>query len=364
MKAATWKGTLAAVAFGVFTTAATAVFAQTVGISMPTRDNERWIRESDKMTEVLKGSGYGTEVQFANNDVATQVNQIENLITKGVDALVICSVDGSALSSVLDEAKSKNIPVIAYTRLISGTDAVTYYTTFDYYKYGQVSAQAILQGLGVVDASGKATDKKGPFNVEYIGGSPTDNVARYQYNAAVDTFKPYIDSGVLKVGSGQTSFEQTATVNWDGGAAQSRMENILASTYTDGTQVNAVWVPYDGLTRGVISALQDAGYTVGQNWPILPGGDAEIDSVKAILNGEQYSTAFTDYRGLAGATGKLVAELLHGDKPTGKFDTETYNNGNKVVPTMLFDVINVKKDDVVPVLVDSGFYTKSQIGLQ
>jgi putative multiple sugar transport system substrate-binding protein len=343
--------------------ASTHAMADTVGILMPTRDNERWIRESDRMTEVLNAKGYDTVVQFANNDVPTQVSQIENLLATGVKALVISSVDGAALSTPLEEALDQEIPVIAYTRLISGTDAVSYYTTFDYYKYGQVSAEAILEGLGLVDAEGKPTDESGPFNIEYVGGSATDNVARWMYDAANATFNPYFESGVLTIASGQTSFEQTVTPNWDGGEAQTRMENILASTYTDGRHLDAVWVPYDGLTRGVISALNDGGYTVGEDWPILPGGDAEIDSVKAILSGEQYSTTFTDYRGLAEASANLVAELLSGATPSGNFDLESYNNGTKVVPTLLFGVVSLKKDSVVSELVDSGFYTREQLGL-
>jgi putative multiple sugar transport system substrate-binding protein len=354
----------AAALVGTLASLGAPAIADTVGILMPTRDNERWIRESDRMTEVLNAAGYDTVVQFANNDVPTQVSQIENLLASGVKALVISSVDGEALSTPLEEALGQKIPVIAYTRLISGTEAVSYYTTFDYYKYGQVSAEAILEGLGLVDAEGKPTDKVGPFNVEYVGGSATDNVARWMYDAANATFKPFFDSGVLTIASGQTSFEQTVTPNWDGGEAQTRMENILASTYTDGRHLDAVWVPYDGLTRGVISALNDGGYTVGEGWPILPGGDAEIDSVKAILAGEQYSTTFTDYRGLAEASANLVVELLTGATPTGKFDVESYNNGAKVVPTLLFNVVSLKKDKVVSTLVDSGFYTKEQLGIK
>ena len=354
----------AAAIAGTLASISNAAIAETVGILMPTRDNERWIRESDRMTEVLKAKGYDSVVQFANNDVPTQVNQIENLLAKGVKALVISSVDGAALTTALEEARKQKTPVIAYTRLISGTDAVSYYATFDYYKYGQVSAEAILEGLGLVDANGKRTDKKGPFNIEYVGGSATDNVARWMYDAANATFAPYFKSGVLTIASRQTSFEQTVTPNWDGGKAQTRMENILASTYTKGRALHAVWVPYDGLTRGVISSLRDAGYTVGKGWPILPGGDAEIDSVKAILSGEQYSTTFTDYRGLAEASANLVLELLSGKTPSGNFDLKSYNNGVKVVPTLLFKVVNLKKDKVVSGLVDSGFYTKKQLGLK
>ncbi|PVZ93306.1 sugar ABC transporter substrate-binding protein [Amnibacterium flavum] len=330
---------------------------------MPTRDNERWIKEGDIMTGIFDDAGYETEVQFANNDVPTQVNQIENLIAKGVKALVISSVDGSALTSVLEDAEAQDIPVFAYTRLITDTTAVSYYATFDYYFNGKDNATAVLQGLGVLDAEGNPTDVKGPFNIEIVNGSPTDNVTQYMYKGAFDVFQPFIDDGVITIRSGQTTFEQTVTPNWDGELAQSRVEDILAAHYADNAHLDAVWTPYDGLSRGIISALQGAGYTVGSDWSIVTGGNAELDSVKAILAGEQYSSSFDDWRDLAKATGDLVVDVLDDGETDVELNTEDYDNGAKVVPTMLFGLRNVTKADVEPVLVESGFYTADQLGL-
>jgi putative multiple sugar transport system substrate-binding protein len=336
-----------------------------VGISMPTKDNERWMREATDMTDILAEQGYTTDVQFAGNDVPTQVSQIENMIAKGAKALVITAIDGAALSTVLDEAGSRGIPVFAYTRLLMNTDAVSYYTTFDYYMYGKESALSIARGLGLLDPNNEPTGATGPFNVELVAGSATDNVAIYMYDGFWDVFGDFVDKGIVKIQSGQTEFEQVATLNWDGQKAQSRMENIIASAYSSGEKINAVWVPYDGLTRGVISALQDAGYEPNTpGWPYLPGGDAEIDSIKAILAGEQYSTVFTDTRKLSETMAQLVLEVLADKEPSVTLDTKTYDNGNKIVPAILIPVVNVTKDTVVSILVDSGFVTKSQIGLE
>lgn len=336
-----------------------------VGISMPTKDNERWIREATNMTEILAAEGYTTDIQFGGNDVATQVSQVENMIAKGAKALVITAIDGAALSNVIDEAESLGIPVFAYTRLLSGSTGVSYYTTFDYYMYGKESALSISRGLGLLDESNEPTGATGPFNVELVAGSATDNVAIYMYDGFWDVFGDFVDSGVVSIQSGQTEFEQVATLDWDGQKAQARMENIIASAYSDGQKINAVWVPYDGLTRGVISALQDAGYepnTAG--WPFLPGGDAEIDSIKAILAGEQYSTVFTDTRNLSETTAKMILEVLAGNEPSVNLDTTTYDNGKKIVPAILIPVVNVTKDTVQSTLVDSGFVTAEQIGLK
>lgn len=338
--------------------------AGSVGISMPTKDNERWVREAGLMTDALAEAGYSTDVQFANNDVATQVSQLENMIAKGAKALIITSIDGSALTNVLDSAKEADIPVFAYTRLLMNSDAVDYYTTFDYYEYGKESALSIARGMGLLDANDEPTGAKGPFYVEAVAGSPTDNVARYQFDAFMDVFEPFIADGSAIIGSGQDQFDQVATLNWDGQRAQTRIEDIIASTYSSGKKINAVWVPYDGMTRGVISALQDAGYEPGtSDWPYLPGGDAEIDSVKAILNGEQYSTVFTDYRELASTTASMVLSVLNGETPDVQLDTETYDNGTKVVPAVLVPVQNVTKDTVQSLLVDSGFYSAADLGL-
>jgi putative multiple sugar transport system substrate-binding protein len=139
------------------------------------------------------------------------------------------------------------------------------------------------------------------------------------------------------------------------------MENILTSSYSDGTKVNGVLSPYDGISRGIISALTDAGYTTGEEWPVISGQDAELDSVKAINSGEQFATIFKDTRKLATAAVEMTVAVLDGGKPEVNNEKD-YDNGEFVVPSYLLDSQIVVKDNVNDVLVDSGYWTEEEIG--
>lgn len=333
-----------------------------IGVAMPTKSSERWIQDGNAVKKQLEDQGYTVDLQYAEDDIPTQVSQIENMITKGAKALIIASIDGTTLTSVLQEAADSDIPVIAYDRLIRDSENVNYYASFDNYKVGVQQANSLLNGLGLTDLEGTAAASApaGPFNIELFAGSPDDNNATFFWNGAMDTLKPYIDKKVLVVKSGQTDFQQAATLRWDGETAQKRMENILTSTYSDGSKVNAVLSPYDGISRGIISALTDAGYSVGAEWPIISGQDAEIDSVKAIVAGEQYATIFKDTRKLAEVAVSMASALLKGEEPEVN-NTEDYDNGKKVVPSYLLESQIVVKDNIKEVLVDSGYWTEDEI---
>jgi putative multiple sugar transport system substrate-binding protein len=286
------------------------------------------------------------------------------MITKGAKALIIAAIDGTTLTSVLETAAESGIPVIAYDRLIRDSENVDYYATFDNFLVGQQQAWTLLNGLGLTELDGTpiADAPTGPFNIELFAGSLDDNNAFFFFNGAMDVLQPLIDDGTLVVKSGQTDIEQAATLRWDGEVAQSRMEDLLTANYSDGSKVNAVLSPYDGLSRGIISALTDAGYTVGAEWPIISGQDAEVDSVKAILSGEQYATIFKDTRELAKVAAAMAVALLEGTEPEVN-DTETYDNGVKIVPSYLLGPVPVVKDNVVEALVDTGYWTKEDLGL-
>jgi putative multiple sugar transport system substrate-binding protein len=337
---------------------------QLVGVAMPTKSSERWIQDGDAVKEQLEAEGFKVDLQYAEDDIPTQVSQIENMITKGAEALIIASIDGTTLTQVLQDAADAEIPVIAYDRLIRDTENVSYYASFDNYKVGVQQATSVLNGLGLTDLEGEPVDgaPEGPFNIEMFAGSPDDNNATFFWDGAQDTLKPFIDAGTLVVKSGQTSFEQAATLRWDGETAQKRMENILTSTYSDGSKVNGVLSPYDGISRGIISALTDAGYTTGDEWPIISGQDAEIDSVKAIANsGEQFATIFKDTRKLATAAVEMTIAVLNDEEPETN-NTEDYDNGSFVVPSYLLDSQIVVADNVNEVLVESGYWTEEEIG--
>ncbi|BAU33369.1 sugar ABC transporter periplasmic protein [Microcella alkaliphila] len=335
-----------------------------IGVAMPTRSSERWIADGNAVQAELEAAGYRVDLQYAEDDIPTQVNQIENMITQGAEALIIASIDGTTLTQVLQDAADAGIPVIAYDRLIRDSENVDYYATFDNFLVGQQQAWTLLHGLGLTDLEGNPVDgaPEGPFNIELFAGSLDDNNAFFFWDGAMDVLQPLIDDGTLVVRSGQTSIEQAATLRWDGQVAQSRMENLLTANYSDGTTVDAVLSPYDGLSRGIISALTDAGYTVGSDFPIISGQDAELDSVRAILAGEQHATIFKDTRELAKVAAGMAQALLEGGEPQIN-DTETYDNGVKIVSSFLLAPVPVIADNVQSALIDTGYWTAEDVGL-
>jgi putative multiple sugar transport system substrate-binding protein len=194
-----------------------------------------------------------------------------------------------------------------------------------------------------------------PWNVELFGGSPDDNNAFFFYDGAMSVLQPLIDAGDIKIVSGQMGMDQVGTLRWDGAVAQARMDNLLSANYSDGTIVHGVLAPYDGLSRGIISSLRGVGYgSAEQPWPIVTGQDAETPSVKAIIAGEQYSTVFKDTRELAKTTADLVDTVLSGGTPEG-LDTTTYNNGVKVVPSILLVPHDVDVTNYEALVVGSGY---------
>lgn len=326
---------------------------KTIGILMPTKSSERWINDGNDMVSKLKELGYNTDLQYAEDVIETQVSQAENLITKGVDCLVIANIDGESLTDVCQKAKDSNIPVIAYDRLIKNTENVDYYISFDNTLVGVQIGEYIEKTLDLKNASGKS------YNIELFAGSPDDNNAHMLYDGAMSVLQQYIDKGSLKVVSGQTDFDTVCTLRWDGALAQSRMENILTANYSNGEKVDAVFSSFDGLSRGIVEALRSVGYgSADLPWPVITGQDAETASVKSIIAGEQTQTIFKDTRELATQAVKTVDAVLKGQEVEVN-DTKTYNNGVKVVPSYLCTPISVDINNYKEVLVDSG-YIKEQ----
>ncbi|MFE5501875.1 multiple monosaccharide ABC transporter substrate-binding protein [Amycolatopsis japonica] len=332
-----------------------------VGVTMPTKSSERWIHDGDNIKAALEKLGYQVDLQYAEDDIPTQVNQIENQITKGAKLLVIASIDGTAITTQLQEAADKKIPVIAYDRLIRNTPNVDYYATFDNFKVGVQQATSLLTGLKVLKEDGSPGEGKGPFNIELFAGSPDDNNATFFFNGAMSVLKPYLENGTLVVKSGQTAFNVAAILRWQAATAQRRMEDLLTKTYSSGDKVQGVLSPYDGLSIGILSALKSNGYgTPGQPYPVVTGQDAEVASVKSIIANEQYSTIFKDTRKLAETTVKMADAVLKGGKAETN-NTTDYNNGQKVVPAFLLESVILNKGNYQKELIDSGYYKAEQL---
>jgi putative multiple sugar transport system substrate-binding protein len=332
-------------------------FAQdkgTVGIAMPTKSSARWISDGNAMVEQFTAAGYATDLQYAEDDIPNQLAQIENMITKGVNVLVIAAIDGTTLSNALDNAAAAGIKVIAYDRLIRDSGSVDYYATFDNFKVGVQQATSLVAGLNERFAGVK------PWNIELFGGSPDDNNAFFFYDGAMSVLQPMIDAGDIAIPSGQIGMDVVGTLRWDGAVAQARMDNLLSSNYGS-TQLHGALSPYDGLSIGILSSVKGVGYGSGDlPMPIVTGQDAEIPSVKSMIAGEQYSTVFKDTRELAKVTVKMVDAALSGGTVEIN-DEKTYNNGVKVVPSYLLEPVSVDVASIESILIGSGYYTADQL---
>ena len=337
---------------------------QTVGVAMPTQTYERWVADGNNIKKGLEDKGFTVDMQYADDDIPTQQQQIDQMINSGVAVLLIASIDGASLSAQLDAAEAAGIPVIAYDRLLTDNENVDFYVTFDNYKVGVNQANALMYGLGLLDEDFEKADDapEGPLNIELFAGSLDDNNAHLFWQGAIDTLQPYFDEGTLKVLSGQMDIEQAATQRWEQETAQKRMENLLTTHYNGGEELSGVLAPADPLSRGIINALQNAGLgpTIEEGLPIVTGQDAEIASIKLIADGVQSSTIFKDTRNLAEQAIVAAESILNGEEPEAN-DTETYDNGVVVVPSYLLEVQMVLESNYEEIMVDSGYYTAEQV---
>ena len=338
---------------------------QKVGISMPTQSLERWNRDGSYLDEQFKSAGYETILTYSDNDTNRQVNDIQNMIAEDVDLLVIAAIDGEALNTVMNEAGDAGIPVIAYDRLIMNDNA-SYYVSFDNYTVGTLQGQYVVDTLDLDNAAG-------PFNIEFTAGDPADNNATYFFNGAMDVLKPYIESGKLNVVSGQTDFDTVATAAWDSQTAMERAQNILASYYADGTQVDVWLCSNDSTALGVAQAIESD--YAGSNQPIITGQDGDEANLKNLVDGKQSMTVYKAVANEAVVTLDLGKAILNGDTVDESlitnsgwefdcaYDTESYftSDGNNC-PSFLLVPDVVTKDNMVEKLVDTGYYTQDADG--
>ncbi|MDE6636334.1 MAG: sugar-binding protein [Lachnospiraceae bacterium] len=322
-----------------------------IGVAMPTKDLQRWNQDGTNMEKELKEAGYEVDLQYASNDVSTQVSQIENMISNGCKVLVVASIEGDSLGTVMDQAKEAGIPVIAYDRLIMNSEAVTYYATFDNYMVGQKQGEYIRDALDLDNAGDKT------YNIEFVTGDPGDNNVNFFFGGAMDVLKPYLDAGTLVCPSGQTEQAEVATVNWDTGTAQSRFENILSSFYSNGEKLDAVLASNDSTALGVANALASS---YEGDYPVLTGQDCDIASVKNMIDGKQSMSIFKDTRTLASKVVEMVDAIMKGGEPEVN-DKETYDNGDHVVPSYLCEPVFADINNYQELLIDSGYYTEDDL---
>lgn len=324
-----------------------------VGVSLPAESQERWIQDGQDVRKQLEDAGFEVDLRFANDTVAIQQRQISEMVEDGADVLIIAPIVRDSLVAELDTAAAEGVRVIAYDRLLRDSAHVDFYVSFDNLQVGVEQAQSLLDGLGLDDSSTRE------FNVELFAGPADDNNARFYFEGAMSVLQPLIDEGRLRVRSGLVGLDEVSVERWHQQEGQTRMGHILRDHYSDGEELDGVLSPADIVSRGVITALQSAGYGA-DDMPIITGQDAEIASVKLIVDGVQYSTIFKDTRALAERAVKATVELLDGAEPTAN-DTDSYHNGKKVVPSYLLDPVVVTADNVVEALVETGYWTEEQV---
>lgn len=304
-----------------------------IGVALPQKTSENWVLAEQLFRDGLAAAGFKLDVQFANGGVPEQQNQIQTMVTKGARVLIVGAIDGSQLGGQLREAVASGATVIAYDRLLTNTPAVDYYVAFDNYKVGVLQGQALLEGLRL---------RKGPppWNIELFAGSPDDANSQVFFNGAMSVLQPRISDGTLVVRSGQTSFAQAATQGWKAENAQRRMDTLLAGTYPQ-VKLDGVLSPNDTLARAVLTSVRAA----GKDLPVVTGQDSEVESVKSILRGEQYSTINKDTGALVGHAIAMVRDLQQGKVPAVNGD-HSYFNGVKIVPAYLLEPLIVTQANV------------------
>lgn len=321
-----------------------------VGILMPTKEQTIWSIQGERLVEGFEKAGYATLIEYAEDNAANQAMQIENMITKGAEVLIIVAVDGAALTDACEKAKEEGILVIAEDRLITNTDAVDFYVTFDLFKMGTLQGQHIADELDLANAAG-------PFNLEIFSGSQDDPNAKLFYDGAMSILKPHIDSGKLVVKSGQVEYDVTAIPGWDTVKATDRMDNLLSGYYAD-AKIDAVLVAADCLAMGVTASLEAAGYGSGDvAFPLVTGQDAELAAIKNIKAGKQSMTAFLDATKLVEIIVPLVDDLLADKEVT---PSGTYNNEVKDVPALTYEPLAITAENA-DYLVEIGFFTAEEV---
>lgn len=327
----------------------------TVGISMPSENDPRWLRDGQKMKSQLEACGYYVDLLYANDDSSKQASQISSLIAEGCKVIVIAAVDNESLSDVLSQAKKVGTSIIAYDTLIMDSENVSYYVTFNNSLIGVIQGEYIEKELGLQDVTDQV------FNIEYIAGDIEDINSVLYFDGAMSVLQKYVDSGVLQTPSNQIATKISSgydrslisTPNWSSDEVQVRFNDILSSYYSSNTSLDAILAPNDSTALGAIKALRSK--YKGKS-PIITGQDCDKKNVPYIIDGIQSMSVFKDSFILVSRTVKMVDALMKDSDPTVN-DTNTYNNNVIIVPSFLCEPTICTSDNYEEILINSGYYT-------
>ena len=330
-----------------------------IGIVLPTKDEPRWTQDETRFKDALKDTDYSVQILFSQGDSAKEKANVDSLIAKGIKVLIICPQDGAAAAASAEAAKAAGVKVISYDRLITDTDAVDYYVSFDSIAVGAAQAQYLVD-----HASGK---KGQPLNL--YAGAASDNNAFLFFQGAWSVLQPKIADGTFKVVNSSeavklkdkaelTRDEQAkiigqVTTNWDFNVAKTlAASNLTKASKADKGDV-LVLAPNDGTARSIADTFKaDKDVTSF----VISGQDAEKASVQYIIDGLQSMTVFKDVRTLVTDAIATATSILKDETPDAAGVT---NNGKADIKTKQTDIIIVDQDSVKSALLDSGYYQAS-----
>lgn len=304
-----------------------------IGLSLPTQREERWVRDKEKMEEVAAAMGAELLVRVSDANLQEQINQVESLLTQGIDVLILAPHDASAVASLVEKAKQEGVPVISYDRLITNSDKVDIYLSFDNVKVGE------LQGKYI-------TEQVGEGNYIIMSGAPTDNNATLFKQGAMKYIQPLIDAGKVKV------IAEQAVENW---VPENALRIVEAALAANNNEVDAILAPNDGTAGAAIQALAAQGLA-GQV-PIT-GQDAEKAAAKRIVEGTQSMTIFKDTRDLGDAAIEIAIKLAKGENVATNGEVD---NGVFAVPSVLLEPYVVTAENIHELLVGSGYITEADL---
>lgn len=330
-----------------------------IGIVLPTKDEPRWVQDEKRFKDALKDSDYNVEILFSQGSSAKEKENVETLLNKGIDVLIITPQDGDAAAAAVESAKKEGVTVISYDRLITNTDAVDYYVTFDSVAVGEAQGQYLID---------HAKGKDVPLYL--YAGAASDNNAFLFFEGAWKALQPKIADGTFKIANSSEAegLKDTAelsrdqmskilgqvTTNWDPNEAKNKAQTHLTAVGADMKGDVAVLAPNDGTARSIADVF---GSDSEVKSFVVTGQDAEKASIQYVIDGKQSMTVFKDVRTLVTDAMGIAVDVLDDKKPE---TTGSYDNGKKEVEAKQTEVIVVDKENVKEKLIDSKYYEASE----